>query len=186
MGIFSIRFLLLLGSVGIIGFSCVSNSPETMAPDNPVVGKWQGAISAIGSPANFDGALVFITISGKDSTFAVVALDTMKVRSPVIKDTILLLGGTWGLTVAKDSILLHCSSCRVVDTANNTLNERNVNGEIIPIPTTFGIVDGKTMWEPTIGDLMPLVPLLGLDISGISPALLSVLKKTLIYLEKKS
>jgi hypothetical protein len=178
-------FLFLIVFIGIIAFSCVSNSTENTSPDNPVVGKWQGAISAIGSPANFDGALVFITIS-KDSTFAVIALDTMKVRSPVIKDTILLLGGTWGVTTAKDSILLHCSSCRVVDTSNNTLYARNVGGEIIAIPTTIGTVNGKTMWEPTVGDLMPLVPLLGLDISGINPTLLNALKKTLIYFEKKS
>jgi hypothetical protein len=185
MKILSIKYMLLLGSIVIIAFSCVSNSPENTTPDNPIVGIWQGAISPIGSPANFDGALVFITIS-KDSTFAVVARDTMNVLSPAIKDTILLLGGTWGLTNTKDSILLHCSSCRVVDTSTNTLNERYFNGQIIPIPITIGTVNGKTMWEPSVGDLMPLVPLLGLDISGINPVLLGALKKTLIYLEKKS
>jgi hypothetical protein len=187
MKILSIKYLLLLGSIGIIAFSCVSNSPETTAPDNPVVGNWQGVISGIGiSSINFDGAKVFITISGKDSMFALTALDTMKSRSPAIKDTILILGGTWGLASAKDSVLLHCSSCRVVDTSTNTLNVRNVDGEIIPIPITIGPLNGKTMWKLTFADLMPLVPLLGLDISGIDQNMLGILKKLYIYLEKIS
>ena len=150
--------------------------------DMTVVGKWQGAIGAIPS-IHFNGAKIFANFSGGDSSFSLITRDTTRGATPVIKDTTLVLTGSWRLNAVKDTILLASETCRVVDTTTNDLSQRQVQGQIIPIPVNITKQNGQIIWKVPLTALVPLAPLIGLDLSGVPQSVLQVI---IIELQKMS
>jgi hypothetical protein len=116
-------------------------------------------------------------ISAPDSfRMAAMDLDTTKpfVPTPVVKDTILILSGKWSLVNAPDSIILKCSYCRVIDTAQKILYDRPVETERVPLPAGIDKSDeGIISWNVSFSDLAPLIPLLGLTIPESAKGMLS-------------
>ncbi len=168
----------------------LSCSPDSNVPsslDTTVVGKWQGAIGAI-TTFNFRGEKIFVNISRTDSSFLLVTRDTTRASTQVIKDTMLVLLGAWRLNGPGDSVLLLCDSCRVVDTTLNILSQRQVQGQVIPVATAIDRQPGgPVLWHVSLYDLSPLMPYIGLDLSGIPPNMLkTLLSSTIIDLEKTS
>lgn len=168
-------------------FVCSQNPSGPSALDTTVVGNWQGAIGAIPT-FNFRGEKIFVNIARSDSSFVLVTRDTTRASTPVIKDTMLVLSGAWRLNSPKDSILLLCDSCRVVDTTLNVLSQRQVQGQVIPVGTPIDRQpDGLILWHVCLYDLSPLMPYIGLDLSGIPASQLqALLSGTIIDLEKMS
>jgi hypothetical protein len=183
----SIIIPLLIIGIGILAFSCVKNTTENVALDTTVVGKWEGLIvPIIYSTISFSGAKVFLDIAAKDSAFRMIARnqDTTKNLSAAIKDTILVLTGKWSMKNAKDSIILQCSYCRVVDTSQKILYDRPVDVPRIPLPVNITkSEDGLILWKFAFIDLTPLVPLLGLTIPDGAQGFLKMLN---IQLQKMS
>ncbi len=168
---------LVLCIFGIVNLCCVSNSAEPPRLDTKAAGTWAGYIIPIKiSPINFNGAKIYLKIASADSTFHMAARDTTQQLSEVIKDTILVLDGSWSLTAAPDSIALLCSCCRVVDTSTHTLYDRPVEDRRIPLPLNIFNQDNVTIWEISFSDLAPLVPLLGLSIPDAQQGLLKGFK----------
>jgi hypothetical protein len=163
-------------------FFCSDKSTGTAALDMTVVGKWQGAIGAI-SAIHFNGSKIFANFFGGDSSFSLITRDTTRGATPVIKDTTLVLTGSWRLNAVKDTILLASETCRVVDTTTNDLSQRHVQGQIIPIPVNIAEQNGSIIWKVPLTALVPLAPLIGLDLSGVPQSVLQVI---IIELEKKS
>jgi plastocyanin len=160
-----------------------SNSPRTL--DTIIIGKWQGAIGAIKIPntINFNGEKIFVNISSSDSTFALITRDTTRAATPLIFDTTLVLTGSWRLNAPKDSALLLCDTCRIIDTTLNALVPRLVRGQIIPVFVNIARNndDGYIEWQIALTDFLPIAPLMGLNLNGVDPNLFS---GTIIVLAK--
>lgn len=157
-----------------IFLSC-SNGPTQTATaqlDTTVIGKWQGAIAI---PPLISGVKVNINIYRTDSLFSLIArnVDLDTTLNPAIKDTSLALYGTWRLNTARDSIKLSCDTSRIIDTAQHILTPRAVRGQIIPIFVTIArnSANGSITWDVPLTDIVPLAPLLGINLSLI-PAIL--------------
>jgi hypothetical protein len=105
--------------------------------------------------------------------------------NPAIKDTTLVLTGHWRLTPSRDSILLICSESRIIDTALNILTPKDVAGQTVPMFVNISRNTGTNdiEWDIALSDLVPLTPLLGINLSGIHPSVLQVVR---IILVKKS
>ena len=178
-------FLLLAAGIDILSVSCVSNTKEQKQLDTKSPGKWEGFIIPINTgDIHFEGAKVFLDISAEDSTFRMIArsADTAESVSLSVKDTILVLSGDWSLTIPPDSIVLLCSYCRVVDTAQKILYDRPVEIERIPLPANIEkSEESLIIWEVSFADLSPLIPLLGLTIPEDAQ---SLLKLVIIQLQK--
>ena len=163
------------------------NAKLVLAIDQTVVGKWQGAIGAIKIPntINFNGEKMFVNILSSDSTFALITRDTTRAATPSIFDTTLVLTGHWKLNAPKDSALLLCDTCRIIDTTLNTLVPRLVRGQIIPVFVNIARNndDGYIEWQIVLTDFLPIAPLMGLNIPASSAGLLS---GTIIVLAKMS
>jgi Carboxypeptidase regulatory-like domain len=163
------------------------NVKLVLAIDQTVVGKWQGAIGAIKIPntINFNGEKIFVNISGNDSTFALITRDTTRAATPLISDTTLVLAGSWRLNAPKDSALLLCDTCRIIDTTLNTLVPRLVKGQTIPVFINIArnTADGYIEWQISLTDFLPIAPLMGLNLNGVNPTLFS---GTIIVLAKMS
>jgi len=182
----------LAGMFTAVFFSCGQKSagPKNSGPaalDTTVVGKWYGAIGAIKIPTviNFNGEKIFVNISGPDSTFALITRDTTRAATPFISDTTLVLSGVWKLNAPKDSVLLVCDTCRIIDTTLNTLVGRSVRGQIIPVFINIANNpdDGYIEWQIRLTDFLPIAPLMGLN---LSPADAGLLSGTIIALAKMS
>jgi hypothetical protein len=171
--------------VAAFSVSCVKNSTEIKPLDTTVAGKWQGFIVPINlGDIHFNGAKVFFGISGKDSTFRMIARDTTKSQSSPIKDTILVISGAWTVTHAPDSVVLQCTFCRVIDTTKNILYNRSIDNERVPLPQSITKSDeGYILWEISFADLSPLIPLLGLTIPAETQ---SMMKQLIIAIQKMS
>ncbi|MBN1129409.1 MAG: hypothetical protein JXA71_10505 [Chitinispirillaceae bacterium] len=143
--------------------------------DTSVVGYWEGVMEPI-TLMGFKGASIFNHIRA-DSTFLLVTLDTSRSDTSRIKDTTLYLAGKWRLNEPKDSILLLPDTCRIIDTAQNILVPRAVSGETIPMFVFIIKNDatGQIEWTVFGTDLVPLGPLLGIDLSGVPTDLLKII-----------
>ena len=149
--------------------------------DLSVVGYWEGAMEPIPF-VGFKGAQIFNRITAVDSAFTLVTLDTSRGIDRPIRDTTLYLAGKWRLNVPGDSILLLPDTCRIIDTAQNILVPREVRGQTIPMLINISTYQptGEIEWTVAIADLMPLAPLLGLNLSGIPPGLLQAVQIILV------
>jgi hypothetical protein len=176
----------IAGILSAVLFSC-SDKGTNVSLDATVVGTWQGAIGAIHlqNVIDFNGEKIFVNISSGDSTFALITRDTTRAATPFIHDTTLDLTGSWSLNAQKDSILLLCDSCRIIDTTLNTLVPRLVRGQIIPVFVNIARNndDGYIEWQIVLTDFLPIAPLMGLNIPASSAGLLS---GTIIVLAKMS
>jgi hypothetical protein len=184
----------LFGITGLLAaalFSCsdkgtISNN-GAKALDTSVNGKWQGTILAIKIPKviNFNGEKIFVNFSGSDSTFALITRDTTRAATLFIADTTLVLTGSWRLNAPKDSVLLLCDTCRIIDTTLNVLVPRLVRGQTIPVFITIAKNpdDGLIEWQIALTDFLPIAPLMGLNLNGVDPNLFS---GTIIVLAKTS
>jgi len=194
----SITFLAVLCSFLTVNFFCINNSNEpqqadtntTQPPDThttqpagtKAAGTWLGYIIPINvPPIHFNGAKILLKVSEKDSAFHLVARDTTEIVSPTVKDTILVLDGSWRLNSAKDSIALLCSYCRIIDTSTNALYERPVENQRIQLKVNIAQKEASTIWEIPFSDLAALVPLLGLSIPAEQQG---ILKMFVIDMEK--
>jgi hypothetical protein len=148
-----------------------------------VVGKWYGTMTPI-MAIKFKGAKIFTHIADSDSAFILTTRDTTRDTTLAIKDTTLVLSGIWRLNAAKDSVLLLPDTCRVVDTTLNTLVPRPVKGQVIPMFMNISKNpdNGKVEWEVALIDLVPLAPLIGINLTGVDQSVLQVVK---IILEKR-
>jgi|GEM_PF-2053397 hypothetical protein len=170
----------------LISCSDKSAGGDPVELDMTVVGKWQGAIGKINLSfpplvdIQFKGAEIFANIYKKDSSFTLITLDTSRTALPVIKDTTMVMTGTWRLNAIKDTIQLLSDTCVVVDTSLNVLSPRQVRGRIIPIPVKIDKQNGTILWHVDIIDLAPVAPLIGLNIPNIQPDMI------VISLEKMS
>lgn len=181
----------MVGVVSLLLMSCGDTKDKpgptgvdtTAVLDLTVVGDWEGMMASI--PAlKFNGAKIFVDISKTDSVFSLVTLNPAKdtTEYPAIKDTTLVLEGGWKLNTKKDSILLICDSGRIIDTTLNILSPRDVKGQVIPMAIKISENPSTTdiEWEVALTDLVPLAPMLGMDLSIFSPSLLQVVKIILI------
>jgi hypothetical protein len=198
-----IVLLLLAAGIEILSVSCVSNTndptdttkikPGDTTNNKPletnIPGKWKGWMFAVNlGDIHFNGALVFLNISSKDSSpFRMVALDTTNHMPTKAKDTMLILSGTWSLINNTDSIALKCSYCRVVDTMPDTLYDRPIESEFqrIALPVNISNSEKGIVWEVGYADLAPLIPILGLSISSDNAGLLRMLKIGLFKMEQE-
>lgn len=147
-------------------------------PDTSAVGDWYGFMIPIhlSGIMEFNGAKIFVDISKTDSLFSLVTLDTTRdtTKNPSIKDTSLVLTGAWKLNATQDSILLICDTGRIIDTTLDSLSPREVKGRIIPM--AINISDnpssGDVEWEVPLTEMVPLAPLLGMDLSGVNSSIL--------------
>lgn len=161
-----------------------------MVLDETVVGNWEGSIPplTVAGIINFNGVFIFVEISKTDSSFAIVARDTSRdtAKNPAIKDTSLILTGAWKLNLPQDSILLICDTGRVIDTALNILVPRDsVKGKTIPmgIKISKNASTNDIVWDVALADLLPLAPLLGMDLTGVPTGIQELMK---IVLKKRS
>jgi hypothetical protein len=140
--------------------------------DTSVIGLWEGAIGEL-IVFNFYGVQFFTRITAQDSAFQLVAreLDT----AAADQDTTLDMAGRWRMNVTRDSILLLPDTCRIIDTAQNALVPRPVRGSVIPLPVAISKngTTGEIEWVVAFSDLIPIAPLLGINVTGIDPRLLS-------------
>jgi hypothetical protein len=182
---------LIIELVSALLVSCGKDTSKTPGPTGPdttvvldlsVVGNWEGLMPGI-SLINFDGAKIFVDISKTDSVFSLVTLDPAKdtTKNPAIKDTSLVLTGVWKLNMNKDSILLICDTGRIIDTTQNILAPREVRGLVIPmaIAISKNSSTGDIEWVVGFTELVPIGPMLGLDLSSYPSSLLEVLTVTL-------
>jgi hypothetical protein len=85
--------------------------------------------------------------------------------------------GTWRLNNRKDTIVLLSDTCVTVDTVKNVYYPRKVRGTKILLPVGISkLNDGNIQWEVAMADISPLASLIGLDLSGIDPSVLQVIK----------
>ena len=158
--------------------SCGDNGNNGNAGmDTSVIGFWEGAMEPIPF-IGFHGAKIFNHITTIDSAFTLITLDTTRDTTLPIRDTTLVLAGHWRLNTPEDSILLLPDTCRIIDTAANALVPRPVQGETIPMPVTIvkNEITGTIEWTVAVADLVPLAPLLGMNLSGIQPGLLQAVR----------
>jgi hypothetical protein len=168
-------------------FSCGKNSPTTSTGpttmDLTVVGLWNGAIAAI-PYIHFNGEKIIAHFYSADSSFTLITRDPTRGETLPIKDTTLVLSGTWRLNAPKDSVLLLCDTSRIIDTTLNILKPRAVRGQVVPVfikiaTSTAGAID----WQIVMTDFIPLAPLLNINIpDAYKPALAAVI----LVLEKTS
>ncbi|MBN2035881.1 MAG: hypothetical protein JW768_03985 [Chitinispirillaceae bacterium] len=146
--------------------------------DTSVIGFWEGMVEEL-EAIGFDGARIYTRITGPDSSFQLVslALDT----ASSIQDTTLDMAGKWRMNAILDSILLLPDTCRIIDTTLNTLMPRQVRGSTIPLPMHISknSVTGTIEWMVSFADLVPVAPLLGIDLTGVPISLLTGSKITL-------
>ncbi len=163
----------IAGILALMLFSCSNKGTNSknsgpLALDTTVVGTWQGAMGAI-QLIHFNGEKIFAHFSSGDSYhFHSYTRDTTRAATPVILDTTLALNGAWRLNALKDSVLLLCDTCRIIDTTLNILVPRLVRGQTIPVFITIAKNpdDGYIEWQIALTDFVPLAPLLGLDLSN--------------------
>lgn len=156
------------------------NTDTTAVMDLSVVGDWEGVMF-------FPGIInekVFIDIAKADSNFFLVTCDSTRdtTKNPAIKDTTLVLSGTWKLNTTNDSIVLLCDTSRIIDTTLNVLSPRNVRGQTIPIFVNISKNTNDIEWTITYADLVPLATLLNLNLTGYP---IDVLKIFTVLLVKK-
>jgi hypothetical protein len=153
--------------------------------DTSVIGFWEGMIEEL-DVFGFDGARIYTRITGPDSSFSLVSL-TLDTASTV-QDTTLDMAGKWSMNAVRDSILLLPDTCRIIDTTLNTLVPREVRGSIIPLPLDISknSVTGTIEWMVSFADLVPIAPLLGIDLSGIPIELITQLTKSKVTMFKRS
>jgi hypothetical protein len=180
------NFALLSGSGLIIAALLFSCADKSTAPagglDLSVVGNWEGAMGAI-PLIHFTGERIFANLSGRDSTFVLITRDPTKDTTSAIKDTTLVMTGNWTLNAGKDSVLLAPHSCRIIDTATNTLRSRVIDQTIPVFIKIAKDASGVINWDIAMSDFLPLAPLLGLNLPPLSP---SVWQAVRIILEKMS
>jgi hypothetical protein len=170
---------LFLCCIPALWLSCGESNPEGSGQmDTSVIGLWEGMIEAL-VPFNFDGTRIFTRISKPDSSFTLVSLTLDTANS--IQDTILDMAGAWRMNAPQDSILLLPDTCGIIDTTTHSLVPREVRGVTIPMPvdiktnSSTGIIE----WTVSFADLIPMAPLLGIDLSGIPVNMLVGQKMTL-------
>lgn len=157
---------LFLCCIPALWFSCGESENGTGEMDTSVIGFWEGKIEAL-PPFGFDGARIFTRISKPDSSFMLVSLTLDTANS--IQDTTLDMAGAWRMNAPRDSILLLPDTCRIIDTTSQILMPKEVQGVTIPMPvdikrnSSTGIIE----WTVSFADLIPMAPLLGIDLSGI-------------------
>ena len=185
----------LFGITGLLAaalFSCgdkgTSSNNGPLALDTTVAGTWQGAIGEIhlqNPVIDFNGEKIFVHFSGGNSTFSLITRDSTRFTIPHISDTTLVLTGAWSYNTPKDSVLLVCDTCRIVDTTLNLLVPRQVRGQRIPVFKNIAknSYDGYIEWEIQLRDFLPIAPLLGLNISTVDPQYFA---GTIIVLAKMS
>jgi hypothetical protein len=147
--------------------SCGENENEDGGQmDTSVIGYWEGRIEALPT-FGFDGARIFTRISGWDSSFTLISLTLDTANN--IQDTTLDMAGRWRMNVPEDSILLLPDTCRIIDTTLNILVPKNVTGVVIPLPVDIKRNSSTAIieWTVSFADLVPMAPLLGIDLSGI-------------------
>jgi hypothetical protein len=165
--------LYLIGLIMMFSLSCVSSSTDKSALDTSVAGKWEGLIVPISiPPINFNGAKIFMEFSQPGSFNIIARGDTLL---PDIKDTILVLSGTWRFNVPRDSVVLAFSACRALDTMTHELASRDVQGQSIFIPKSIEKGETTIDWIISFADMAPLVPLLGFTIPAQQISLLKAL-----------
>lgn len=154
--------------------------------DLTVVGKWEGAMAAI-PYMQFNGAQIFAAFRNIDSTFRLVTRDATRGQTLPIKDTTLILTGTWTIVKArdastKDSVLLKCDSGMIVDTALKALVPRDVKGQVIPVCISIArnSQNQNIEWTVALTDLVPLAPMMGLNLSGVPTSLLKLISVVLV------
>jgi hypothetical protein len=184
----------MAGLLSILLMTCgkdSSNNPGPLGQDTThigplpldlsVVGKWEGVMAQIGS---FNGAKIFVEIAKTDSAFRLVSLDPKRnpALNPAILDTSLVLTGKWRLNTVKDSILLLCDQSRIIDTSLNILRPNDVSGQIVPmlISISKDQTSGDIGWLIALQDLVPLSPMLGIDLTGVNVTVLQVIKILLV------
>jgi hypothetical protein len=188
--------------VAAILFSCSKNSPTSSTGqttmDLTVVGLWNGALGAI-PYIHFNGEKIIAHFSGADSTFSLITRDVTRGDTLPIKDTTLVLLGTWRLNSPKDSVLLTCDTSRIIDTTLNILKPRAVRGQVVPVcikdnnpahsdPALKNEIKsnsstGAINWQIAMTDFIPLAPLLNINIPDAQKPLLAAV---ILVLEKTS
>lgn len=161
--------------------SGIQKTDTTAVMDLSVVGDWVGVMF-------FPGIInqsVFIDIVKADSTFFLVTRDSTRdtIKNPAIKDTTLVLFGTWKINTTNDSIVLLCDTGRIIDTTLNILSPRNVRGQTIPIFVNISKNTTDINWMITYADLVPLATLLNLNLTGYSTDILKIF--TVLLVKKK-
>jgi hypothetical protein len=168
----------------VLWLSCGENENGNSEMDTSVIGYWEGGIEPL-APFGFNGARIFTRISGSDSSFTLASLTWDTAAS--IHDTTLNMAGTWRMITSNDSIILLLlpDTCRIIDTTLDSLVPREVHGITIPMPvdikrnSTTDIIE----WRVSFAELVPIAPLLGIELTGIS---VDNLKKQKITLFKRS
>ena len=165
------KTIVLLSTVTIAAlalFSCGDKPTGAAKPDAPAIGIWTGDIPPI--PGVVSGVDIFANIKGPDSSFLLTGRDPSRGTAAPIKDTTLVLEGKWRLNSIRDTILLICDTCRIIDTAQGLLVPRMVRGEIIPVNIDINTNpgNGAVEWKIRLSDFVPLAPLLGIDLSNLS------------------
>ena len=174
--------------ISAILLSCSEDSPNSpnngpAALDLTVVGKWDGVLGAI-PLIHFNGETIFASFSGADSTFTLITRDPTRGTALPIKDTTLVLSGTWRLNAPKDSVLLFCDTSSVIDTAQNILRPQAVRGQIVPVSIkSIANSNGHIYWTIVMTDFLPLAPLLNINIPDVEKPLLQAVS---LILEKIS
>jgi hypothetical protein len=183
-------YRLLTALVAALLLSCGHDAPNNTGVsglDTSVVGNWYGMMPPI-PLMKFNGAKIFVDISKTDSVFSLVTFDTTRdtTKNPAIKDTSLILTGTWKLNAANDSILLKCDTGRIIDTTLNILSPRAVRGQIIPmvIDISKNPSTGDIEWSVPLTEMVPLAPFLGLDLSSIPVSILQLVTITLVKVQQ--
>lgn len=164
-------FLLMVASVAAILFSCGEDKPNGPAGmDTSCVGEWIGAMEPI-PLAGFNGAKIFANLQGQPQTFELITRDTTRGTTSAIKDTTLVLAGSWAMNGAKDSVLLICDTGRIIDTAQNILKPLSVRGQVIPVYEKIAVnpATNEIEWDIAFSDFLPLAPLLGITIPPTIP-----------------
>ena len=182
------KFITKNATVAAVDTSALTiNVNLVMSIDETEVGKWFGTIDSIKIPKviNFNGEKIFADFSGADSTFALITRDITRAATPLISDTTLVLTGVWKLNAPKDSVLLACDTCRIIDTTLNALVGRSVRGQIIPVFINIANNpdDGFIEWQIRLTDFLPIAPLIGLNLPASDVGFLS---STIIVLAKTS
>jgi hypothetical protein len=168
----------LIGAAAVLMLSCGDKANEGNGPmDTSVIGFWEGAMEPI-PLIGFKGENIYNNISLPDSAFTLIVRDTSRGVSLSIKDTTLIMAGHWRMNTLRDTILLLPDTCRIIDTTQNILVPRTVKGETFPM--SVSILDNSTSghieWTVPVADLVPMAPLLGINLSGYPPGLLQAVR----------
>jgi hypothetical protein len=158
--------------------------------DLTVVGKWEGSIASI-PLVNFNGAQIFPSFRKSDSTFRLISRDSTRHQTTGVKDTMLIITGTWSIQKAKsasskDSVLLLCDSAKKIDTAMNALVPNDsIHGLRVPVCINIAKNNssGDIEWAVTMKDFIPLAPYLRIDIPSNFTFILNIIQ---IVFKKKS